>query len=353
MMLLTTNITADPSTPNLTLVTCNLIEFKFPLYGWQKIYFKIIPGILGVIWIPTVVLNIVALIVYLKKVMRKRLANLFILNTIIADLLTGVLSIPVAICFYTTVVYAERAECLLTILMIPSFIFFSVSFLMVTFAAVDRYLAVFRPYFYSIRLAHWTTLYHTLVLFLWIFSVLVIMLIALLNIYNLALFFILIQLVINFYINVKILLAVRNVRNTIRSQCISATRPPRDGESVSDVNKGNNDNSSTIISSNPLTGQVDKENAKSNRTVTLVLISLCLCYLPYVGTHLFRKNKNAPSELHTVDTMAYLLCFFKSVLNPIIYWYTLPSVRKMMRTYLLCRRKKSYRNVVLEKNTLL
>lgn len=339
---------------------CFLADMKYPLHGWHGIVQMILPVCYLLIWIPTVVLNFVALLIYLKKDMRMRLSNLFTLNTIIADLCIGFVAVPLVATLHIFIAYFQDYNCLLyAATMFQGYLLCIISFLTVSYASIDRYFAVFKPYYYWSRLAHSFTQCYIIIGATWISSVAIIvssffvpdfvpvfMLLAGLNL----------MILIDIYINVKIWFTVRSIRKTVGEQLIVQTMKFQleHHNTTSTAYDNNNNNSPRKIERNMKLSNSDgnsgtvsdakqrrreKENRRLNRSVSLLLVSLCVCYLPFFLVSIIwatpaLEDVGETHLIYTVASVGAFLGFFKSVLNPIIYWYSIPSIKKKMKLML-------------------
>lgn len=381
---------------------CYWIYYKYPLYGWQKYIHMIFPVVYALIWLLSVALNAAALLVYSRKSMRKLVSNLLILNTIFADLCTGMLCMPLATAYYIVVVYFHRISCVFyAYFSFFGFVSTVVSFLMASFAVVDRYLAVFTPYFYSTQLAHWTSLYYKIMISTWIFSVFIVGVSYLTLGFTPAMYFIIAQplvLLVHIVMNIRLWNAIRKIRKKLRreirvlapvqlqayvitnknqvddsptltndispdksNQSIQRKKPilqnnsalkefihdlPFDHKNFRIVKRKepivhcnsrfSNESSITLYRTN----QIERENVKSTCIMSFMLISLCFCYLPFFVIAAIWKTAEEDLDIHnTLGTVASTMVVLKSVLNPIIYWYSMPSVKKKMRNVLIFWKK--------------
>lgn len=366
-------------------VQCFLASFVYSLHGWHKIVYMTIPIVVAIIFFPSVILNLLAFRIFMEKKMRMRTSNILVLNTIVADFFASLLSMSFEVAHFSLVVYYNQVNCLLYAAMLfAGFVFGIVSFLMVTIASCERYVAVFKPYFYSAKLSHRLSLYYCTIVFTWLLAISIVASSFTVPGFKPTLIFLSFQislLIINFYMNVKVFQVARLARKRIQNQI--ACKPEIDilkqagyPYVIEDIHVKRK---SSICTSNGGVSQIrrkypivsaksefsnhahveqyrnsrlQRENRKGNRMTFMMTLSLCICYLPFVITSIIWSITDIETPtMYTFADIAAVFATFKAIVNPVIYCYSMTSVRKRMYA-LVSMKSNSPGNVSMNNSTL-
>ncbi|XP_057314780.1 melanocyte-stimulating hormone receptor-like [Hydractinia symbiolongicarpus] len=255
--------------------------------------------------LPITVLNILIITAIVRVRRLNTPANFLLANTAVCDLLVGCVSIPL----YTTVLllaYHKTHNCVLfTIEIITVNIFGMMSFLTVTIITVDRYMAIFKPFAYHEKILVNKRIYKYIMTVLWIFIVGFVNLASLLPYYDLI-FYVqtpvaIFALLACTYIYIRIYRTVKNIRTKTRR----STRERR----------------YTVVTFG-------------------MLVSLIIFYMPYLIVSAFwvLYPYNTNDMLYATSPWLFTIIAAKSLVNPLLYCFTLKSVRTGIKRVCGCRR---------------
>jgi 7 transmembrane receptor (rhodopsin family). len=378
---------------NLTVVhiRCYHLSYDFFLEGWHGVIYMILTIGYASLSLPTMILNLASLYAFSEK-QQKHPSNLLILNTSIADFFTGLLALPLGFLNLLLVFVKKKVYCLLyASTLFVAFTCCVLSFLMVFYVSIDRYMAIFHPFVYSRR--NWRRIYMIINLLSWVFSLVLVSTSFLFPLFKPAMFFLASQSVVvafNCYMSVKVWRVVKQARRVdlnqlvvrrvsgepspyiVRSRKLFNTNneQKKELEKRSSVSFPNSRQESTksprsIIQNrrrkdatskqsndrkiNDYLSQLDirhrryrikQEEQKTSRLTIFMLISVCACYLPYFIVIIWWILDNNYSHLsHTIGSIAVFLLPVKAFLNPLLYFYSMPSIRKKIKDLVTLKKK--------------
>lgn len=261
------------------------------------------------------------------------------------------------------------------------------SFLMVFYVSVDRFMAIFHPYMYSRR--DWRKKYLVLNALSWVFSLVLVSTSFLFPMFKPAMFFLASQpivVAINCYLSVKVWRFVKQARRADLNQLVirrvsgepspyfirsrKLFKPENNLDVTSTFSESNTSQESTNSSYNSNQRrrrkdatskqsnnlkinaylsqldirhrrfQIKKEDQKTSRLTIFMLLSVCICYLPYFVVVIWWMIDSNYSHLsHTLGSISIFLVPVKALLNPLLYCYSMPSIREKMKELISLKRK--------------
>ena len=272
-----------------------------------------------VISLPTIILNLAVIKVILRNRNVHKPSNYLIVNTAICDLLVGAISNPVwsANLF---MVNRRTHDCLLFTIMIGlSHYFALMSYLAVFSCAIDRYIAIFQPFYYRERIVLKVGNYVIISICSWIIILGLVIASLATPYFNLILLteviIFLVTLIGSFYIHIRIYLLVRKTRHKIRSQTSSSNTAPQ---------------------------QLRNKDVKIVTLTFLMLLSLLIFYIPsfIVGITWIIYPKDNSASLNTMNLWNFTIVSLKSLVNPVLYCLTISGIRKQMKLVLCIQQRK-------------
>ena len=356
---------------NLYLKCLNVkFTYSFNTSGTVVNYFAVI--FLLVIIPPTILLNAATLYVFsTRKVRRKMPTNILIFVSCMIDLLNGLVSMLTMVIHYSLVVIQLTYSCPLYIAMLSSCQCISwISAAMTLLISVDRYLAASYPYFYQ----HWCInkrkMYYMCSLVICIFGVSVVFISFLTVGFKPVLYMsgtIPIIIAVCFYTHCKIFGVVKRIQKDILKNSVSLKRYRGGGEKERGEGEGGEDRGGgcgkKIDGAFPVPVktsfcQINKSRSKkqkqqqnrvtasntAHRVSFLILCVLCQCYTPYFfliiywEVRLIKTGLPPNAEQYSAASVAAVLVLCRSCLNPCIYLYTMPSVRRKIFALIPCCR---------------
>ncbi|XP_057295348.1 olfactory receptor 51B5-like [Hydractinia symbiolongicarpus] len=252
-------------------------------------------------------------------------ANTLIGVTAACDVLSALISMTSTVAVWFLVL-SHHIDCTLYISTVyTSHVFSFLSFLLVCLMAFDRYVAIFKPYFYCRRISISQTVYTP-------YIAVITFLVLLLNGLNFLTsnkhliqiaFLIFIPTLSLFYICVQVKVQ-RIVKDIARP--VNGRRTSVGSELPSGIAKANQE-----IASSKKTMQA---HIRISYLTMLIVLSICICYTPY---NVFLLIQFIPSKYQDDDWLriGYILSYsfmcLKSLLNPLIYCYRSSTIRKKIR----------------------
>ena len=271
------------STTKTVEIQCYKLEYIFILEGWHYAAFLTISFLYILVAIPTVILNLATLSVFLSKRYRKFPSTIFIINNTVADLLTGILAMPLGGSNLFIIVLERRSICVFyatTIFL--GFVFCVFSFLAVFYITVDRFFAIFHPFKYSSK--DWNSVFLGINLFSWIFTVCLVASSFLFKGFRPTMLFLSVQPII-VTINAILLLLVWRTIKRIRKSDLGQLRSSVKTSDVQfqknsiDVNLERTSSNKEAVNKERL--KVRREDRRATVMTILMLVSVVICYLPY------------------------------------------------------------------------
>ena len=294
------------------LLQCYAVYYEYPLYGIHYFFEVLIIVVNACIIIPTAMLNSITIYVFTRREQLKTAFNVLLINTSICDLLIGIVGLPLSIHTLVLLLVYKTHNCMVYCANYFTIHLLSwISFITTFCIAVGRYLAIFKPFFYAEKLKGKILPYVLSMLTIWLLMFFV----------NISSFFVerqlplmylslIIPVVIAYstYVHVR---AHRHLKNIQRS--IKAVDEQSDYKA----------NSSTI------------RESKVARLTSLMLLSLCVCYLPYSGVYMTWIITNKTTHfLDTFGKVSQLFAVVKCLVNPILYYKRKKILRLEVRKIL-------------------
>ncbi|XP_066911837.1 5-hydroxytryptamine receptor 1F-like [Clytia hemisphaerica] len=376
------NTTEAELSNNHVVLNCYHLSYVYVLQGWHLTVYYILLIAYVILALPTTIFNSVILYVYIGKNLRKHPSNLLIISIALADLLTGACSLPLGFVNLLLLVIQKEIHCLLyACTLFLAYTFCVLSFITVFYSSLDRYLAIFYPFFYSKH--NWHRFYFILNILSWIFSITLVASSFNFELFKPVLAFLLSQPIIiiaNIVLLVKVWRAVKKARKADLNKLVikkisgepspyvihkSLNQPQRNSDTniptkqQQTQNRRIRKNCSTEFYGNRQRKaglsiqtvdrnvadylwqldvrqqrvQIKKDDQRTNRRTLLMLLSICICYLPYLLVVIWWMLDTGYSDTsHTVGSIAIFFVPIKALLNPVLYFYTMPSLRRRLKT---------------------
>ncbi|XP_066928872.1 D(4) dopamine receptor-like [Clytia hemisphaerica] len=316
------------STKKTVFVQCYKLEYKFILEGWHYTAFFTISVLYILLAIPTVIVNLATLSVFSSKRYRKLPSTIFIINNTVADLLTGILAMPLGGSNLFVIVLEKKVICVFYAATIfVGFVFCVFSFLTVFYITVDRFYAIFYPFKYSSK--DWNSLFLWINLFSWIMTVCLVASSFLFKGFRPTILFLSVQPII-VTINAILLLLVWRTIKRIRKSDLG--KPHQGIETQDDTTNVSPER--TAVKRERLKAQ--QEDRRATVMTILMLVSVVVCYLPYFTIAMWwAVDENSPKMTYTLGGIAQFLAPVKALVNPLLYVYTMKSVRLKIKKAIL------------------
>ena len=192
------------------------------------------------------------------------------------------------------------------------------SFLTTFLIALDKHLAIFYPYLYASRIQGRRHVFIVSILVFWLIMVALqsTWFFTKLPLLHWAAFIIPILCAYSIYVHVQIFTLVKRTRKTIRSLAV-----------VQGHNSSRDDRKSID----------DMKDVKAARLTSFMLVSLCICYLPYFALQISRmahRSEVSPA-MHTALPVVLLIGSSKCFVNPILYYCQKEAIRSSVRRFSL------------------
>ena len=278
-------------------------------------HYRIIAHTCFALIILTVILNLVTLIVFYSRRKRIRTHEIILAGLACADLFNGIISLPSYGILFLNLA-RKNANCVLILTTICSSMcgmLLTISTL--TLASLDRYFAIFRPYFYDSQSQNPFIALKAL-LITWILSLTICITSVMTPSFRsyIITFVVLIVAIIpfNIILHTKAYLIARHVDNRVHCQTESQNNFRR------------------------------RSNAKAVRIIGVIIAAMCICYFPHLFATLYR-HKYHYDIASLVMTWTTVLGLLNSTINPIIYCFQMDSFRKDL-CLLLSRSKERVRS---------
>ena len=398
------------------LTGCYHLTYVYVLFGWHRIVYYILVAAYIMLALPTVLLNISAFLVFRGRKFKKQPSNMLIMSSTIADLLTGAISLPLGFANLVIIIAKRRMVCLLyAAALFPAYSFCVLSFMTVFYTSVDRYLAVFYPFFYAKM--QWQRVYLLLNIFSWIFTFGLVASSYLFPLFKPVFIFLSAQpflIALNCAMMIRVWRAIRRARKADLDQLVvrkisgepspwvvrkagavgaaaqyipSSTTtkyknyvPSSSKKSIAlttqelprhhqqqekqqqqqqqtkqihnqTSRRRRNGLSKQTLDSNVADYlaqldirkqriQIKKEEQRTSRITSFMLGSVCVCYLPYFVIIMWWIADSDYSDLsHTLGSIAIIFVPIKALLNPVLNFYTMPSMRRKIKNILFKSQK--------------
>ncbi len=276
--------------------------------------------------IPTILLNTPLMIVLLKNSERSKPYNLFLLNLVITDCLCGYLILPFNTAFFLQISQNED-PCSYSKFRRPlNAILGAASFLSIFALTFERYTAVFYPFFYESKVNLHTTV--ASIIIIWVLSIASFIPTSITEdvlFYQVCIAFVGIILpILNYYCYFKILTHTRRIRNEITS-----TRQR-------------------------LGSQSNRRESSLALTGALILVSMCICYMPFVVRVTITASGVTSSISDYLQCWTWNLTSANSCLNAFITCYQLSHLRRAILKLWRCDRtdnsERTVENIAMSQN---
>ena len=261
--------------------------------------------------VPTALLNVTLIIIILKSSERKEPYQMLVQNLAFTDLLTGVISMPnnFAVFIY---IASSKAPCFFAVVtMVLQYFLGSVSLIIVTTIALERYVFVFKPYMHSTLLT--SRVMAVISILVWLIPIAdlfvsrVIKNIKLLFAMHVCIGCVLSALIILCY--TKILLRARKVRRQIEAEA----------ERFGHQRMTDKDRSLLLIG-------------------CFIMISFFVCYAPFFLRYFFVIFEVEGHVLEYSICWEWLLAMLNSFVNPVISCIFHSPIRRTVLRLLACGR---------------
>ena len=319
-------------TNTVYLINCRNITHSVPIYGYVNVVYSAVAVNLALIF-PILILNfLVTWIIYRTSTLHNP-SNVLLAFQAIFDILVSVFGIPE----WTTILLLatmEKHNCILFLTTIfTSHVSAFLSFVFVSCITLDRYIAIFKPFFYNNRISTNISIYFKCItgLCIIVISTTALSFLTIDKGLNEMISLIALPLLINFnfYAHFKIYYHVKNVRLVIsRSSRINATSDISIAAENKNVSAENDVQCSTNVArTTPPKHSLRMLNKKQTNITILtfmLLLSLTACYTSYFVIVIWwtiDERMKYDSLLNVLYMWSYTIICFKSLLNPIIVLY--------------------------------
>ena len=296
---------------------CNQWMEQYHLYGAHHIVLFLVWILALLLVLPITASNMFAMYVFLKKDQMKMLSNILLLHNALCDAMFGCIALPLWTVHLGFIIFTRNYGCSLMALLC----FFALSFPWMSFAttfliSVDKHVAIFHPYFYDEKVKGRRRVFIVPILLSWVIMVLLQLtwFFTKVPLLQSAPFIIPIFCTYSIYVYVRIYILVKKTRNTMHSM---------------EVGQGRRSSSSRGRS------QDNTKDIKAARLTSMILASLCICYLPYftLQTVVMTYGNLGPSlspTTHTAYPVVLLIGATKCLINPLLYYYQKKAVRDVV-----------------------
>nr|XP_047124581.1 5-hydroxytryptamine receptor 1B-like [Hydra vulgaris] len=274
-------------------------------------------------------------------------ANILLAVTSFCDLLVGTFSIfPWETVYIMSTLHSHNCS-LFLFANFTSYSFGILSFLLVCLGSIDRYIAVFQPFFYQKYIHNNPRLYVKLVCIIAVFVFLLTGLSFLTEnrklIELVIIYFIPILIMVVLYIHTKLHNRVKMIRRIISTQ-----NPKTNFSDENENNFDKNKNRQEKKRSNLVLGKKVNKNLKINNITLMIYLSTCIAYLPYISLLCLWHFKSVSyywQWTYIFYRWGQTLTLTKSLTNPAIYFYRSKILRKSFRRSRI-RQSESIKNKV-------
>ena len=298
---------------------CNYLQYMFRFDGYYMYSFLLVLMLNIALSLLTSFTDIIIIHVIFKnnRVLNTPSISLYVYTTF-ADLFLSIIGLPLWIS-YQIHTYYRKAICILyEILTFITHYFAIVSFFLVLLLSADRYIVIFKPFFYEEKIKPSNRIYRhtTTVIFLLVF--LVVSVTKLLESHIMLNIFEALNAIIILFIDCFIYIIIY-----CKARQINDMHKKRMGKKYSSISP--------------------KYEKKLVKSTLLIVLSLYLCYTPHVIKLIldFTNILNGDA-VYTIGSWSFLLIAPKSLLNPLLYCYSLKVVcSKVFESLRCCSCKKA------------
>ncbi|XP_065664072.1 5-hydroxytryptamine receptor 1B isoform X2 [Hydra vulgaris] len=334
-------------------IICSSTVHIIPLCYRCKVFTYTAAVILILLIPPTVFLNSIAFAVIFKTRKLHTPSNILLASTALCDFFSSTISMPLWIITWLLGLHQKHSCTVYLLAVYTSHVFSYLSFLLVSFISFDRYLAIFKPFFYSNKISSNVYCYVRLVLV--ISSIVFALNAASFLTPNKQLIEITILLSLptfmlhSIYVHFKILFKVKDVRKNIEKQKTKKN-------SLTSLTVSCSANSIAVICSVVYMKTISSYESLNERKLDkmvvsrkqkqvnicyltcLLLLSLYFCYTPYImvtATWRFKTSTKDVQWTHVAYMFSYAITCIKSFINPILYCYRSKEIKKQIKGQIL------------------
>ena len=310
------------------------------------------------------VLNLLVLIVLAKHRSLRTVPNCILISLAFSDMITGLFIQPMK-ATVTSLILENDYNCALYLTALQlGYLMGMTSYLSLTLMAVERYVAIFHPFRYQQMTSSRLVVVKPL-LAIWLFSIIIMGLsfltpqMSIMRLFVIAL--IPTSIIWTAFVYIKVTMLVKRMNSQVaavshvdvesKSPSVANTSRVRNGTIVAEKSGnpnqnclGYNDVTTTVMAGNATAGNEGarnfqahqhRSNSKATRLVIIIMITICLCYIPScVLTFLRDYAKLGDDWVKGVHDWGTSFVLLNSTLNPIIYCLKLKDMRKKMKLML-------------------
>ncbi|XP_065664075.1 5-hydroxytryptamine receptor 1F [Hydra vulgaris] len=324
-------------------IACNGMLHFMPLRPSCAISIYISSSFLIALIPPTAILNVIAFAVILKTKKLHTPPNVLLASTALCDFLSAIISMPFWALVWLFALHEKHNCSIYVVAVFASHVLSYLSFLLVSFISIDRYLAIFKPFFYEEKIAPNPHYYARSVIALTLIVIVINGLSLLTPNKKLIEIVILLSLppfiLQSVYIHLKVLQKVNEVR-----KMISAFSIEQNGYSKKDKYMDAMALETSEQSSCTKLNEDSKNNQRKIRRMEkqvniyhltfILLVSVVMCYMPYISiTIMLRIMPQLRYEEWTNTTYmwSYFITCIKSLANPLMYCFRSRMLREQIR----------------------
>lgn len=326
---------------NVYTILCHGSTHKIPLDAKYVINVYAMSIFVSLLVIPVVMLNTVAVSAILSSRSLHNPSNILLAGTAISDVLSALLGMIEWVIVWMMGVY-QKENCLLYLFAVfTSHVLSHLSFIFVWLVSVDRYLAIFKPFWYEGTIALSNKLYVKLLMCYFVILC-ILTAISLFVIPDKSFIEQIIVLTVPFliahsvYVHISIYIHVGKVRRKISSLTKAVKRQQAESSfetSATDTNTAASAYEDSALPSNCRY----QHQVNLSRLTCLMLVCLCVCYLPYMVIagikHIDASFRNEPL-VNLLYMWSYATVCVNALMNPIIYAYRSIKIRRKMKSIL-------------------
>ena len=301
---------------NRYVVNCHGESYQFAQHGFYKTNIIINLAINIVLSPSTIILNTMIIIVLYRTKQLHTPTNILLINNAISDMVMGYTILfgwtPVSI-----MAMENNHDCTLFVLtLLIGYLSGCTSIINVILVAIDRYIAIYRPFFYRMRIYKRNSTYVKIISSIWIFLIVIVTLSILTPkfIILVAFAFLIIPIAIIWpsYVYVSIFITVRQIR-----KCVNSTIR---GHKIKD------------------------KDLQLVKTTFTMISAVFICY----GLHgalltiwIFKKDMYT-DDLYAASFWGYTLMLTKSIINPVLFCLTISDIRVAVQRFF--QKKNKYQH---------
>lgn len=326
---------------NVYIISCHGSTHKIPLDAKYVINVYAMSIFVSFLVIPIVMLNTLTVLAILSSRPLRNPSNILLASTAITDVSSALLGMTEWVVVWMMGVYQKENCSLYLFAVFTSHVLSYLSFIFIWLVSVDRYLAIFKPFWYEGTIALSNKLYIKLLMCYFVILC-ILKAISLFVIPDKNFIEHIIVLTLPFliahstYIHISIHIHVGKVRRKISSVTKVVKRQQAESSFETTVTDTNTAASVYEDSGVPSNCRYH-HHVNMSRLTCLMLVCLCVCYLPYmviVGIkHIDVSFRNEPL-VNLLYMWSYAIVCLNALMNPIIYAYRSIRIRRKMKSIL-------------------